>query len=102
MRRIHTRRHRRTSALLPHARRTALDEISHGELTMTKGAVVNAKCENLSAGMEDLLLGSRTGPTFDESYTVGKKLQGGSYGTVYLGKHNLSERECAIKVVDRT
>lgn len=69
---------------------------------MTKDAVMTAKSNNLSAGLEDLHLGSQTGPTFDASYTVGKKLQGGSYGTVYLGKHNLSERECAIKVVDRT
>lgn len=62
---------------------------------------MNAKCDNLSAELEDLLLGSQMGPTFDVFYTVGKKLQGGSYGTVYLGTHNLSGRECAIKVVDR-
>lgn len=56
---------------------------------------------NLATGIEDLLLGSQMGPTFDTFYTLKKKLQGGSYGTVYVGVHNLSEREYAVKVVDR-
>eukprot|EP00571_Detonula_confervacea_P007545 CAMPEP_0172318108 /NCGR_PEP_ID=MMETSP1058-20130122/33867_1 /TAXON_ID=83371 /ORGANISM="Detonula confervacea, Strain CCMP 353" /LENGTH=732 /DNA_ID=CAMNT_0013032843 /DNA_START=242 /DNA_END=2440 /DNA_ORIENTATION=+ len=56
---------------------------------------------NLETGLEDLLLGSQLGPTFDTFYTLKKKLQGGSYGTVFVGMHNLSEREYAVKVVDR-
>lgn len=41
------------------------------------------------------------GPSFDIFYTLEKKLQGGSYGTVFVGVHNLSEREYAVKVVNR-
>eukprot|EP00581_Thalassiosira_minuscula_P012917 CAMPEP_0183719730 /NCGR_PEP_ID=MMETSP0737-20130205/12546_1 /TAXON_ID=385413 /ORGANISM="Thalassiosira miniscula, Strain CCMP1093" /LENGTH=712 /DNA_ID=CAMNT_0025949467 /DNA_START=136 /DNA_END=2274 /DNA_ORIENTATION=+ len=52
-----------------------------------------------SLGLERLLLESK--PNFDIHYTLGKKLQGGSYGTVFVGVHRLSEREYAIKVVDR-
>jgi hypothetical protein len=39
--------------------------------------------------------------TFERRYTLRNKLQCGSYGTVYVGYHNLRGREYAIKVVDR-
>jgi hypothetical protein len=39
--------------------------------------------------------------TFEEWYTLKNKLQCGSYGTVYVGLHNIRNREYAIKVVDR-
>ena len=55
----------------------------------------------LQTGLEALLLGPDMEQNFDVFYTLGKKLQGGSYGTVFVGVHNLSEREYAIKVVDR-
>ena len=50
---------------------------------------------------EDLLLGSKMRPAFDTFYTLGRRLQGGSYGTVFEGTHNVSGREYAIKVVNR-
>jgi len=40
-------------------------------------------------------------PDFGTYYTLGRKLQGGSYGTVFVGVHTLSEREYAVKVVNR-
>lgn len=57
--------------------------------------------DNITKGLEGLLLGSKMGPTFDTFYKLGKKLQGGSYGTVFVGTHKLSEKEYAVKVVDR-
>ncbi len=44
---------------------------------------------------------SAASTSFERRYTLGNKLQGGSYGTVYVGYHNLRGREYAIKVVDR-
>lgn len=70
--------------------------------------IYDATCENaatttLSMGLEDMLLGSQMHPgKFDMFYSLGKKLQGGSYGTVFVGMHNLSEKEYAVKVVDRS
>eukprot|EP00579_Thalassiosira_antarctica_P001991 CAMPEP_0201866530 /NCGR_PEP_ID=MMETSP0902-20130614/1084_1 /ASSEMBLY_ACC=CAM_ASM_000551 /TAXON_ID=420261 /ORGANISM="Thalassiosira antarctica, Strain CCMP982" /LENGTH=748 /DNA_ID=CAMNT_0048391519 /DNA_START=56 /DNA_END=2302 /DNA_ORIENTATION=- len=61
----------------------------------------DATSEKLETGLEDLLLGPQMHPTFDVFYTLQKKLQGGSYGTVFVGVHNLNEREYAVKVVDR-
>ena len=61
----------------------------------------DARSEKLETGLEDLLLGPQMHPTFDVFYTLEKKLQGGSYGTVFVGVHNLNEREYAVKVVDR-
>ena len=69
--------------------------------------IYDATCENaatttLSMGLEDMLLGSQMHPgKFDMFYSLGEKLQGGSYGTVFAGMHNLSEKEYAVKVVDR-
>jgi len=68
--------------------------------------------QDLSAGMNHLHLGSSqvannnardnaTPGNFDTYYTLKKKLQGGSYGTVFVGVNNLSEKEYAVKVVDR-
>ena len=57
--------------------------------------------DSIEASMESLLLGSKMRPGFDTLYTIGRKLQGGSYGTVYVGTHNLSQKEYAVKVVDR-
>jgi len=84
----------------------AFDEISNGHVVINEKVEVDkvsdTMCDKLESGLEDLLLGSKMSPTFDVFYTLGKKLQGGSYGTVFMGVHNLSEREYAIKVVDRT
>lgn len=52
-------------------------------------------------GLEDLLLGSKMRHDFSTFYTLQRKLMSGSYGTVYVGVHNLSGLEYAIKVVDR-
>jgi len=49
-----------------------------------------------------MILGLQMHPgRFDEFYSLGKKLQGGSYGTVFVGMHHLTEKEYAVKVVDR-
>mmetsp|Transcript_28789 Transcript_28789/g.45341 ORF Transcript_28789/g.45341 Transcript_28789/m.45341 type:complete len:712 (+) Transcript_28789:186-2321(+) len=52
--------------------------------------------------LADLLLVDISRPSFDASYTLKKKLMSGSYGTVFAGLHNLSSKEFAIKVVDRS
>jgi hypothetical protein len=44
---------------------------------------------------------SGTDTTFESKYTLRNKLQGGSYGTVYVGYHNVRKREYAVKVVNR-
>ena len=38
---------------------------------------------------------------FEDTYTLVKELQCGSYGTVYVGLHNVRNREYAVKVIDR-
>jgi serine/threonine protein kinase len=40
--------------------------------------------------------------SFDQDYALEKKLQSGSYGTVYTTRHNASKTEYAVKVIDRT
>ena len=57
--------------------------------------------DKLENGIEDMFLGDNMHPTFDTFYTLTKKLQGGSYGTVFIGVHKLRKREYAVKVVDR-
>jgi hypothetical protein len=42
-----------------------------------------------------------TDTLFESKYTLRNKLQGGSYGTVYVGYHNVRKREYAVKVVHR-
>jgi len=66
--------------------------------TTTKSDLIPDKLEN---GIEDMFLGDNLHPTFSTFYTLTKKLQGGSYGTVWIGMHNLRKREYAVKVVDR-
>jgi len=39
--------------------------------------------------------------SFEDRYTLVRELQNGSYGTVYVGVHNVRNRECAVKVIDR-
>lgn len=56
--------------------------------------------DKLQNGMEDMFLDS-DGPTFETFYTLEKKLQGGSYGQVFVAVHKLRKREYAVKVVDR-
>lgn len=51
--------------------------------------------------MEDPFADHQQAPTFDTFYTLTKKLQGGSYGTVFIGVHKLRKRDYAVKVVDR-
>ena len=73
-----------------------------GTTTSSRVADQSTFEENIETGLEGLLLGSKKmDPSFDTTYTLGKKLQGGSYGTVFVGVHNLSEKEYAVKVVDR-
>ena len=57
--------------------------------------------DDLERELAELLLVDESRPTFDESYTLNKKLMSGSYGIVYSGAHNSTSREFAIKVVDR-
>ena len=38
---------------------------------------------------------------FEDTYTLVRELQCGSYGTVYVGLHNVRNREYAVKVIDR-
>ncbi|KAL7552589.1 hypothetical protein ACHAWF_015831 [Thalassiosira exigua] len=61
----------------------------------------NNTSDKFETSLEDLLLGPNMHPQFDTFYSLGKKLQGGSYGTVYVGVHNLSGKEYAVKVIDR-
>jgi serine/threonine protein kinase len=42
-----------------------------------------------------------TDTLFESKYTLRNKLQGGSYGTVYVGYHKVRKREYAVKVVNR-
>lgn len=73
-----------------------------GTTTSSRVADQSTFEENIETGLEGLLLDSKKmDPSFDTIYTLGKKLQGGSYGTVFVGVHNLSEKEYAVKVVDR-
>lgn len=45
---------------------------------------------------------SQQQPTlFESKYTLQHKLQSGSYGTVYVGYHNVRKRQYAVKVVSR-
>lgn len=57
--------------------------------------------DNIEHGLENLLLGSKMHADFDTFYTLGRKLMSGSYGTVFVGVHNISKAEYAIKVIDR-
>ena len=56
---------------------------------------------DIERGIAELLLVDDSRPSFDNSYKLEKKLMSGSYGTVFVGVHNLTQREFAIKVVDR-
>ena len=38
---------------------------------------------------------------FKDFYTIEKRLRSGSYGTVYVTRHNESGEEFAVKVIDR-
>ncbi|EKX74157.1 protein kinase domain containing protein [Theileria equi strain WA] len=38
---------------------------------------------------------------FSDSYSRIKKLGGGAYGDVYLCKHDVSQQECAVKVINK-
>jgi len=58
----------------------------------------------ISQGMESLLIGGSGSSgikSFEATYKVGRKLMGGSYGTVYEGVHIKTKREFAIKVIER-
>lgn len=57
--------------------------------------------KDLERGLAELLLVDTSRPSFDKSYTLAKKLMSGSYGTVYAGVHISTQKEVAIKVVDR-
>jgi serine/threonine protein kinase len=57
--------------------------------------------DDLERGLAELLLVDKSRPTFENSYTIDRRLMSGSYGTVYAGVHNSTKREFAIKVVDR-
>mmetsp|Transcript_22648 Transcript_22648/g.43861 ORF Transcript_22648/g.43861 Transcript_22648/m.43861 type:complete len:808 (+) Transcript_22648:155-2578(+) len=57
----------------------------------------------LGNGLEGLLLGSEFSQNrFEHFYTLKKKLMSGSFGTVYVGEHNLTKKEFAVKVIDRS
>ena len=71
---------------------------NNGTTTTKQSDLIPDKLEN---GIEDMFLGDNLHPTFSTFYTLTKKLQGGSYGTVWIGMHNLRKREYAVKVVDR-
>jgi serine/threonine protein kinase len=39
---------------------------------------------------------------FDYDYSLGKELRSGSYGTVYITRHKITNEKYAVKVIDRT
>lgn len=58
----------------------------------------------ISQGLESLLIGgsgSSSVKSFEATYKIGRKLMGGSYGTVYEGVNIKTKREFAIKVIER-
>lgn len=58
-----------------------------------------------SNGDRATLLGSALGldvVSFESMYTLGDKLNSGSFGSVWSGKHNISSLEFAVKVIDRS
>ena len=67
----------------------------------SKKTATDSMDSKFANGIEDMFLGDNMHPTFDTFYTLTKKLQGGSYGTVFIGVHKLRKREYAVKVVDR-
>ena len=58
--------------------------------TDVKPAGVTLKCEEGPKEHE-----------FSDLYTLGKKLQSGSYGTVFVTQHKQSGKEYAVKVIDK-
>lgn len=42
------------------------------------------------------------GVTFEDCYTISKRLRSGSYGTVFVTRHLKSDQDFAVKVLDRT
>ena len=58
----------------------------------------------ISQGLESLLIGGSGSSgikSFEATYKIGRKLMGGSYGTVYEGVNIKTKREFAIKVIER-
>lgn len=59
----------------------------------------NVTADSKQFSLQNLGLGP---PEFEDLYTNVQRIQSGSYGTVYVTKHNLSQNEYAVKIIDRT
>ncbi len=82
------------ASAIPTAAKNELNSVSSKQRESLSTALEN--------GLEELLLGSDFARNrFDHYYTLTKKLMSGSYGTVFVGVHNLTKKEFAVKVIDR-